>query len=72
MGTLEVGCEVIVPVDAIGSRSERTETAAIRQMENAGASVTSVRSLLMRQTPEVSTLPGSAILRSLGALQEDL
>ncbi|AYG70178.1 MULTISPECIES: isochorismatase family protein [unclassified Rhizobium] len=67
-GALQAGYFVYVPVDAIGSRSERTERAAITEMERRGATLTSVRSLLLRLTPDLSSAPGSEILKALGSL----
>jgi len=67
---LEAGYEVIVPIDAIGSRSPRTEAAVLRQMEIAGAVVTSVRSLLMRLTPDVASSSGAEVLRLLRGFED--
>lgn len=67
-GALAAGYKVYVPVDAIGSRSERTEAAALREIERAGVVTTSVRSLLLRLTPDLSKAPGNEILKALGSL----
>lgn len=67
-GAIAAGYKAYVPVDAIGSRSERTEAAALREMERAGVVTTSVRSLLLRLTPDLSKAPGTEILKALGAL----
>lgn len=72
LDAIDAGYAVQVPVDAVGSRSERTEAAAFRQIERAGAVTTSVRSLLLRLTPDLSRPPGSLMLRALAALQESL
>lgn len=67
-GALKAGYRVYVPVDAIGSRSERTEAAALREIERAGAVTTSVRSLLLRLTPDLSKAPGRDILGAISSL----
>lgn len=68
VGAIAAGYKVYVPVDAIGSRSERTEAATLREIERAGVVTTSVRSFLLRLTPEVSRPPGNEILKALGSL----
>lgn len=52
------GYEVVVAVDACGSSSERTEHAVVRQMESAGAVLTSVVSIGVRLSPDFSTQAG--------------
>jgi nicotinamidase-related amidase len=55
------GYKVFVPVDAIGSWSERTETAATRQIEAAGGTLTSLLALTLRLTPDLSRSPGKDV-----------
>jgi len=52
------GYEVVVAVDACGSTSERTERAVERQMESAGAVLTSVASIGVRLSPDFSRQDG--------------
>jgi nicotinamidase-related amidase len=49
------GYQVLVPVDACGSMSERTEEAALRQIEAAGAITTSVVSIATKLAPDFTT-----------------
>lgn len=67
-GALNAGYSVYVPVDVIGSRSERTETAALREIERVGAMTTSIRSFLLRLTSDLSKAPGCEVLRAIGSL----
>lgn len=55
LGALKAGYTVYVPVDAIGSRSSRTESAALREMELAGAIPTSVLALAAQLAPDFFT-----------------
>jgi nicotinamidase-related amidase len=52
------GYKVLVPVDACGSPSTRTEGAVLRQMEAAGATTTSVVSIGTKLSPDFSTERG--------------
>lgn len=70
LGAIDAGYTVHVPVDAIGGRSSRTEAAALRQMEIAGAVPTSIASLAAVFTPVFSRPPGDAVLAALAALEE--
>ncbi|WP_052628757.1 isochorismatase family protein [Ralstonia solanacearum] len=65
LDALAAGYKVHVPVDAVGSRSARTEPAAIRQIELAGGVVTSVRSLLMRLAPNISKGRDAEVFKAL-------
>ncbi|SQA57287.1 MULTISPECIES: isochorismatase family protein [Burkholderia cepacia complex] len=65
LDALAAGYVVHVPVDAIGSRSARTEAAAIRQIELAGGVTTSVRSLLMRLAPNISKGRDAEVFKAL-------
>jgi nicotinamidase-related amidase len=49
------GYRVLVPVDACGGLSERTEEAALRQIEAAGAISTSVVSIATKLAPDFTT-----------------
>ncbi len=64
---LSLGWEVMVPVDAIGSQSERDHELALRRMETSGATLTTTQSLLFEWT-ETSLHPRfreiSAIVKS--------
>lgn len=63
------GYSIVVPVDAVGSRSSRTESTSLRQIELAGGVVTSVLSLLTRLAPDISKEPGIEVFKALGALR---
>ncbi len=52
------GYQVLVPVDACGGMSERTEEAAFRQIEFAGAITTSVVSIATELAPDFTTDQG--------------
>lgn len=62
------GYTVHYVVDAIGSKSARTEDAAFREMELAGALPTSVLSLTTRLTPDFFHAPGSETFAALQVL----
>jgi nicotinamidase-related amidase len=49
------GYQVLVPVDVCGGLSERTEQAALRQIEAAGAITTSVVSIATKLAPDFTT-----------------
>lgn len=49
------GYDVVVPVDACGGMSERTEQAALRQIEAAGAITTAVVSIATKLAPDFAT-----------------
>ena len=49
------GYDVLVPVDVCGGMSERTEQAALRQIEAAGAITTSVVSIATKLAPDFTT-----------------
>lgn len=62
---LAAGYSVFYVVDAVGSASERTEGAAFREMENAGAVPTSVLSLSVRLVNDFITSPGKEVMTAL-------
>ena len=49
------GYLVLIPVDVCGGMSERTEQAALRQVEAAGAITTSVVSIATKLAPDFTT-----------------
>ena len=55
---LKQGYQVLVPVDVCGGLSERTEQAAFRQIESAGAITTSVVSIATKLAPDFTTDQG--------------
>ena len=59
---LRQGYNVFIPVDCIGSRSLRTETAVLRQAEKAGAVITSLATLAAQLAPDFSKEPGRTML----------
>lgn len=69
LGAMELGYAVQIPVDTMGSRSERTEAAVMRQLERAGAVPTSVLSLAALLAPDFSQPQGSEVLSALAQLR---
>lgn len=65
LGAVRHGYRVHVAVDCIGSRSARTETAALLQANQAGAVQTSVLTVAAQLAPEFSQEPGKTILSVL-------
>lgn len=65
VGAIEAGYTVHVPVDAIGSWWARTEEAALRQMEIAGAIPTSVSTLATLLAPDSSSENGVQVLAAI-------
>lgn len=68
LDAIAAGYTVYYVVDAIGGRSERTEDAAFREMERAGAIPASVISLVTRMTPDFFHAPGSEAFAALQPL----
>lgn len=66
---LQAGYQVQVPVDAIGSRSNRTESAVIDQINRAGGVATSIMTVMTRLEPELTRPPGSDVLAALKVLR---
>lgn len=58
---IERGHRVVVALDACGARSDRTEAAALRLIERAGAIVTSVADILMTAAPDFASPPGKDV-----------
>ncbi|TFZ34305.1 isochorismatase family protein [Pseudomonas syringae] len=69
LGAINSGYTVHVPVDVIGSASSRTESAALRQMELAGALPTSIISLAAKWSPNFSEEPGASVLAAFSEIQ---
>ncbi|WP_375287091.1 isochorismatase family protein [Sphingomonas sp.] len=61
LDALAAGYTVFCAVDATGSSSERGEAAAMRAMEAAGATPTSVRSFAFRLVEDFDTPPGKQV-----------
>ena len=68
LGARRSGYAVHVLVDACGGFSERTEQAAFRQMEAAGATLSSVASFLTSLTPSLDDPRARAVFGSLSRL----
>lgn len=68
---LEAGYAVHVPVDAVGSRSARTESAVFEQINRAGGVATSIMTVMTRLEPELTRPPGSDALAALKVLRGD-
>lgn len=68
LDAITAGYTVHYVVDAIGSKSARTEDAAFREMERAGALPTSVLSMTTRLTPDFFHSPGSETFAALQTL----
>jgi nicotinamidase-related amidase len=65
------GYKVLVPVDACGGMSERTEQAAFRQIESAGAVTTSVVSIATALAPDSNTDLGKRMFAIVQQLRLD-
>ena len=63
------GYEVLVPVDACGGMSERTERAALHQIEAAGAVTTSVVSIATKLAPDFTTDLGRELFKIVQKLR---
>ena len=68
LGALKAGYTVYVVTDVCGSRSARTEEAALRQMEMAGAIPASVLAIAAQLAPDFSQQPGSEVLATFDSL----
>ena len=62
LGGIQAGYNVFIPVDCIGSRSLRTEKAALSQAEQAGSVITSLSTVAAQLAPDFSQEPGKTIL----------
>ncbi|MFB4300550.1 isochorismatase family protein [Actinomadura sp. NTSP31] len=65
LDALADGYDVIVLVDASGGLSERTENAALRQIEAAGGTVTSVASFVTSMVRDFSNPTGRNVITTL-------
>jgi hypothetical protein len=63
------GYDVLVPVDVSGGMSERTEQAALRQIEAAGAITTSVVSIATKLAPDFTTDLGKSLFNIVQRLR---
>ena len=66
---LKLGYRVLVPVDACGGMSARTEDATFRQVEAAGAITTSVVGIVTAMAPDFSSTPGQQAFEMLQKLR---
>ncbi len=64
---IDRGYRVLVPVDACGGMSERTEAAALRQIEGYGAEITSTVTLATALAPDFTTELGQQMF---GVIQQ--
>ncbi|VDZ83640.1 isochorismatase family protein [Kluyvera intermedia] len=63
------GFRVIIPVDCIGSRSLRTESVALRQLESAGVEIISLSTLAALMEPDFSTEAGQFVLKQMSCIK---
>ena len=68
LDALKAGYRVFFVTDVTGSRSSRTEEAAMKQMEMAGAIPTSVLAVAAQLAPDFSRKPGSDVLATFSML----
>ncbi|MGA4545851.1 isochorismatase family protein [Uniformispora flossi] len=68
LDALAAGYDVVVPVDASGGISERTENAALHQIAGAGGTVTSVASLATGMVRDFTTPTGRSVIAALHEL----
>ncbi len=66
---IAAGYDGLVPVDACGGMSARTEDAAFRQIEAAGGVTTSVVGLVNALAPDASKPPGRKAFATLQSLR---
>jgi hypothetical protein len=66
---IAAGYRAYVPVDACGGLSQRTEDAALRQIEAAGGVTTSVVSLVTAMAPDAAQELGRNTFAALQALR---
>ncbi len=66
---IAAGYQVLVPVDACGGLSARTEDAAFRQIEAAGGVTTSVVGLVTALAPDFSGPPGQEAFAALQSMR---
>lgn len=69
LSAMAAGYTAQIPVDVIGSAYSRTESAALRQMEQAGAIPTSVLSIAAFLAPNFSEEPGASVLKLFSELR---
>jgi Isochorismatase family len=69
VGAIEAGYRAIVPVDACGGMSERTESAALRQIEAFGGEVTSTVNIATSLEPDFTTDLGQKMFGTLQQLR---
>ena len=69
---LAAGYAVQLPLDAIGSQSERTENAVLRQIEQAGGISTSIWTLVSRLEPHFQLPPGREVFEMMKTLGSPL
>ena len=67
VGAIEAGYRVIVPVDACGGMSERTESAALRQIEAVGGEITSTVTIGTSLEPDFTSDLGQ---KMFGVIQQ--
>lgn len=68
LGALNAGYRVYVAVDAVGSKSTRTERAALDEMAQAGATPISVLALAGMLAPDFTKPPGASVLATFDEL----
>lgn len=69
VGAIEAGYRVIVPVDACGGMSERTESAALRQIEAFGGEVSSTATIATSLEPDFTTDLGQQMFSTIQQLR---
>jgi hypothetical protein len=69
VGAIEAGYRVIVPVDACGGMSERTESAALRQIEALGGEVSSTVTIATALEPDFTTNLGQQMFSTIQQLR---
>ena len=68
LGALDAGYRVYIVVDAVGSKSNRTEQAAFDEMQQAGATPISVLALAGMLAPDFTKPPGANVLATFDEL----
>ena len=68
LGALSQGFRVIIAVDAIGSRSSRTESAAINYLSSIGAQILPLATIAVSLGSDFSTIPGKKVLSCISRI----
>ncbi len=69
MSAIRSGFKVIIPIDCIGSRSLRTESVTLRQLEAAGVEIISLSTLATLMEPDFLTEAGQFVMNKMNGIK---